>query len=67
MSSFRLALLSRVCGDYARSLSAAVDPTGQRKQRGSREEEEEESGLEPDITSDEVRMAASHLHPFLYF
>ncbi len=58
MSSFRLALLGRLCGDYARSLKAEVPsqlaplnvPTS-----GRHVEEEEESGFEPDVTSDEVR------------
>jgi hypothetical protein len=64
MSSFRLALLGRLFGDYARSLKAEVPrqlapphvPTSARHV-----EEEEESGFEPDVTSDEVSVRSSFL------
>ena len=66
MSSFRLALLGRLCGDYARSLKAEVPrqlapPHVPTSARHVEEEEEEESGFEPDVTSDEVRDRSSFL------
>jgi hypothetical protein len=51
MSWFRLALLNRLCAEYTRSLLAESGSEQHQQHR----EEEEESGLEPDITSDEVR------------
>ena len=60
-----MALLYHICGEYARSLTAArttdsaaaVSSSAPLRMRNlpREEEEEEESGLEPDITSDEVR------------
>jgi hypothetical protein len=69
MSSFRLALLGRLFGDYARSLKAEVPrqlapPHVPTSGRHVQEEEEEESGFEPDVTSDEVRRDRSKFSDF---
>ena len=55
MAWFRVGLVNRLCGEYTRSLEQQVVVVDQ--------EVEEESGLEPDITSDEVKICFHISHP----